>query len=327
MGRRCYHLVARSVALLTTPAIAGAAIALSSRSRAWLGHGTLPVYAFNKPVGLTTSHALPATRGRDGRKLVLNDYAEMAHETMRPASVSSSTPIPTAVGRLDKKTSGLIFLTADGTLQELLLRPGLLPKVYEATVRLRAPAVLTDAQLGQMRDGCELSDGIARAEAVEVLDSFTIHPPGHPRARPARSLQLGLGPSKRSRLPEGEAAAAHKVAAERTAAAAAARALPDTHAYRLRVTMRIGRNRVVRRMLAAAGLPCFALRRVAFGPLSCDDFGEAFAEGAPGGGLAVLTEAQEASLRRACALAEAEAERPGRGAWRGSVSAGLSDVR
>ena len=279
--------IAGSVALLTAPAMTGASTSLSSR--AWLGHGTLPVYAFNKPIGLTVSHNVAATRGKDGRKLVLNDYAEMAHNTLRPAYVPASSPLPTAVGRLDKQTTGLLLFTPDGPLHELLLRPGLLPKVYEATIRLRAPEVLTDVHLERLRRGSELGDGFAQAECVEVLDTFTIYPP------PARSLQLGFGPSKRSRQ---QGSAADEAAAARTVAASAARAIPSDNAYRLRVTVRIGRNRVVRRLLAAAGLPVYALRRVGFGPLGCDDFGEDFAS--TPGCLVALSEAQEAYQRRVC---------------------------
>ena len=50
-------------------------------------------------------------------------------------------------------------------------------------------------------------------------------------------------------------------------------------------------------LLAAAGLPVFALHRVEFGPVHLGrDFGEDFAPG----GLAMLSEAQREELRRAC---------------------------
>ena len=258
----------------------------SRSSRAWLGHGTLPVYAFHKPVGLTVSHGEKATHGDGGRKLVLNDYAERAH------ALHPDAPIPTAVGRLDKHTSGLLLFTADGPLNELLLRPGLLPKVYEATVRLQAPAEIEEAQLELLRRGCMLNDGLTRAEEVEVIERWTIAPP------PPERLRYGLGASKKKRRQTDEDA----VAGARTAAAAAAGAIPVSHAYRVRICVRVGRNRVVRRLLAAAGLPVFALTRVAFGPLQlARDFGEIATRP---GELVALSDAQEAALRRACAEAE-----------------------
>lgn len=223
---------------------------------------------------------------------MLNDYAEQAN------ALCPDSPFPTAVGRLDKQTSGLLLLTADGPLHELLLRPGLVPKVYDAVVRVRAPSVLTEDQLARLRHGCELSDGKARAEAVEVLESFATEPP------PPARLRFGLGPGNRKRLQGTGETSPHAAAAARTAAAAAAGAIPIDHAYRLRVTMRIGRNRVVRRLLAAAGLPVFRLEREAFGPLHLCDLGEEFAT--TPGRLVMLSQEQQAALRHACAFADEE---------------------
>ena len=252
-------------------------------------YSLLPIFAFHKPLGLEVTHGPPATEGKIGRKLVLNDYTAMS-KALCPGS-----PMPTAVGRLDKRTSGLLLFTADGPLHERLLLPGLVPKVYEATVRLRHPAVLTEDHLGRLLHGCKLNDGMARAESVEVLETYTMDPPSH------GELRFGLGPGTRKRLQgtggEDAAAAADAAAARKTAAVAAAGAIPPTHVYTLRVAMRMGRNRVVRRLLAAAGLPVFALHRVEFGPVHLGrDFGEDFAPG----GLAMLSEAQREELRRAC---------------------------
>ena len=63
----------------------------------------------------------------------------------------------------------------------------------------------------------------------------------------------------------------------------------------VRVTVAIGRNRVVRRLLTAAGLPVYALHRVQIGPLRLlDDLDLEESQ------MALLNPLQESALRRAC---------------------------
>src|SRR5262245_58105064 len=67
------------------------------------------------------------------------------------------------VGRLDLDTSGLLLITNDTQLAERVTNPmSHVPKTY----LVKASAVLSDAQLQQLRDGIELSDGLTRPAVV-----------------------------------------------------------------------------------------------------------------------------------------------------------------
>jgi 23S rRNA pseudouridine2605 synthase len=73
------------------------------------------------------------------------------------------------VGRLDLDTSGLLLMTNDTQFAERVTNPeSHVPKTYLVKASVR----LTDAQLQQLRDGIELSDGPTRPAAVKrVRDS------------------------------------------------------------------------------------------------------------------------------------------------------------
>jgi 23S rRNA pseudouridine2605 synthase len=81
------------------------------------------------------------------------------------------------VGRLDADTTGLILLTNDGELANLLTHPRYeVEKTYRARVE---PAPVSEAALGRLRSGVELEEGLtapARVRQVEpgVLE-LTIH--------------------------------------------------------------------------------------------------------------------------------------------------------
>lgn len=71
------------------------------------------------------------------------------------------------VGRLDRDTEGLLLLTNDGELTHRLLHPSSqVPRVYLALVRgqVRKPV------LAQLRQGVELSDGLAKPRRVAIVD-------------------------------------------------------------------------------------------------------------------------------------------------------------
>ena len=269
-----------------------ALLVLTLHERAWMGYGRHPVYAMHKPTGVTTEHGSPATRGEGGRKLKLNDYVEIASALAPPEGRA------TAMGRLDKETSGLLLLTADGKLTELVLRPGGLRKVYTAECKLRQPLRPTQAQLQHLLRGVDLADGVAQADDVEVLDEWSIDPPA------ARSLRYG-SPKQRKRAvalsvaddaaAADEAAAMDAAAAAATRAAAAAGGIPGFNVAKIRIAVRIGRHRVVRRMLAAVGLPVYALHRDEIGPLRLDDL--AIPEP---GDVALLSDAEQVALRTSC---------------------------
>ncbi|MGE4427041.1 MAG: pseudouridine synthase [Solirubrobacteraceae bacterium] len=145
------------------------------------------VYALNKPAGIvSTAHD---THGR---------------QTVVDLVPSGRRLYP--VGRLDAETTGLILLTDDGALADLLTHPRYeVPKTYAALVR---DGPVGDEALQALRDGVDLDDG---------------------RTLPA-----------------------------------------DVHQPRdgeLRITIREGRKRQVRRMCDAVGHPAYALRRIRLGPL------------------------------------------------------------
>ena len=73
------------------------------------------------------------------------------------------------VGRLDLDTSGLLLMTNDNRFAERVTNPkSHVPKTY----LVKASTLVTDAQLQQLRDGIELSDGPTRPAAVtRVRDS------------------------------------------------------------------------------------------------------------------------------------------------------------
>jgi 23S rRNA pseudouridine2605 synthase len=70
------------------------------------------------------------------------------------------------VGRLDLRTSGLLLMTNDNQFAERVTNPkSHVPKTY----LVKASMVLSDAQLQQLRDGIELSDGPTRPASVTRL--------------------------------------------------------------------------------------------------------------------------------------------------------------
>jgi pseudouridine synthase len=113
------------------------------------------IVMLNKPVGVTTT-----MEDRHAEKLVGD---------LLPSSMPRLNP----VGRLDKRSEGLILLTNDGELAHELTHPSFEhEKEYEAKTALS----ISDEQLQQMRDGVELEEGITSpAKVVRHGDkAFTI---------------------------------------------------------------------------------------------------------------------------------------------------------
>jgi 23S rRNA pseudouridine2605 synthase len=108
----------------------------------------LVYYLLNKPVGVVSTAADPA-----GRRTVLD---------LVPAR-----PRVFSVGRLDRDTEGLLLLTNDGALAQLLAHPSHgVDKEYVVEVEGGTPA---PGALRQLRQGIELEDGRTAPAAVGVL--------------------------------------------------------------------------------------------------------------------------------------------------------------
>jgi 23S rRNA pseudouridine2605 synthase len=99
----------------------------------------------NKPKGYLTSYKDP-----EGRRTVY-DLLPEAREWIFP------------VGRLDLDTSGLLILTNDTAFGDFITSPeSKVPKTY----LVKSSVLLTDAQLDQLRQGIELTDGPTRPAVV-----------------------------------------------------------------------------------------------------------------------------------------------------------------
>ncbi len=106
--------------------------------------------AFNKPTGVVSTMSDP-----EGRPS-LGDFTSRYNTRLYH------------VGRLDTPTQGLILLTNDGELAQRLAHPKYeVPKTYLATVNGRVPRGLVK----KLKQGVELEDGVARADAVTVMET------------------------------------------------------------------------------------------------------------------------------------------------------------
>jgi 23S rRNA pseudouridine2605 synthase len=113
------------------------------------GPEELVVYALNKPAGVVST-----ARDSHGRPTVVE---LIAHESRRLYPV----------GRLDAQSTGLLLLTNDGALANLLTHPRYeVPKTYRATV---AGGPVTKAALDALRKGIELEDGRTAPAQARLL--------------------------------------------------------------------------------------------------------------------------------------------------------------
>ena len=72
-----------------------------------------------------------------------------------------------AVGRLDQNTEGLLLMTNDGELANILMHPSrLVDKTYEVKVK----GHIADSILQHLADGVELKDGMTAPADVVYVD-------------------------------------------------------------------------------------------------------------------------------------------------------------
>ena len=110
-------------------------------------------FLFNKPKGVITTAS-----DDQGRETVM-DYVKKVPERIYP------------VGRLDQNTEGLLLMTNDGELANILMHPSkLVDKTYEVKIKSR----IADTVLQQLADGVELEDGMT-APAIVCYNGYDVH--------------------------------------------------------------------------------------------------------------------------------------------------------
>jgi 23S rRNA pseudouridine2605 synthase len=131
------------------------------------------VYALNKPAGVVST-----ARDTHGRPTV----TELVPGERRLYPV----------GRLDAETTGLILLTNDGALANLLTHPRYeVPKTYVARVE---PAPVSEPALRQLREGVELDDGRTAPARVDRTGEREIEIAIHEgRNRQVRRMAEAIG--------------------------------------------------------------------------------------------------------------------------------------
>lgn len=170
------------------------------------------VHALNKPAGVVSTAS--DTHGRR----VVTDLVD-SDRRLYP------------VGRLDADTTGLILLTNDGELAELLTHPRHgVPKTYRARV---SPPDVGPSALRTLREGVELDDGPTAPAGARLLEPGLIElelREGRKRqvrrmceavGHPLTSLErVAFGPLRLGDLPEGASRRLTAAEVERLRAAA-----------------------------------------------------------------------------------------------------------
>jgi 23S rRNA pseudouridine2605 synthase len=138
------------------------------------GPEELVVYALNKPMGVVST-----ARDSHGRRTVVQLIAQ---ETRRLYPV----------GRLDAPTTGLILLTNDGELANLLTHPRFeVPKTYRVTI---AEPPVTIAALKMLTTGVVLEDGPTARAQVRLVSPAVIELEIHEgRKRQVRRMCEAVG--------------------------------------------------------------------------------------------------------------------------------------
>ena len=106
-------------------------------------------YLFYKPRGVVTTLSDPEGRAS------ISDYIQDLPERVFP------------VGRLDYNTEGVLLLTNDGELSQLLTHP---KHKVDKTYRVGALGMIDDSLLDKLRLGIELEDGMTAPAVVNLVE-------------------------------------------------------------------------------------------------------------------------------------------------------------
>eukprot|EP01065_Artemidia_motanka_P027947 TRINITY_DN33143_c0_g1_i1.p1 TRINITY_DN33143_c0_g1~~TRINITY_DN33143_c0_g1_i1.p1 ORF type:complete len:304 (+),score=29.16 TRINITY_DN33143_c0_g1_i1:28-912(+) len=204
-------------------------------------------YALFKPRNLLTSNKPnPGVVGRiEHRRGCMGEWLK---------EVAAAHPVDRLfhVGRLDRKTSGLLLATNCGPLSSYVCCPGRLEKEYIVTSQQRPPP---DA-IERMLAGLELHDGFARALEAEVI------------SLEEQQIELPVSATKKRKLREsgdGKGAGPPKGPESEDKPERITRTKVSV---KVRVVVNIGRNHIVKRLCHAVGIHVTGLHRSRIGPFS-----------------------------------------------------------
>jgi 23S rRNA pseudouridine2605 synthase len=185
--------------------------------------GRYRYFALHKPAGFVTT-----ARDDLGRETVL-DLVPIGDIQLHP------------VGRLDLDSEGLVILTNDGHLTDLLTHP---KYEVEKEYLVGLDAMPAKKDIERLVRGVE--DASERLSAVSA----------QPATAPPRAIQIDFDFDDEEGADEGES----------EEEATIVEPPPEPEAW-LILTLKEGKNREIRRMMAAIGRDVVALRRIRIGPL------------------------------------------------------------
>jgi 23S rRNA pseudouridine2605 synthase len=174
------------------------------------------------------------------------------------------------VGRLDFDSEGLLILTNDGDLAARLTHPSHgIERVYEA----RVLGVPDEHDLSRLRRGIPIEGRRTGPADVEIIGraqgthraraEARAYVPHHARAKARAYVPHHARAEARAYVPQSDRPARHETAQSDRPA----RHETGKTRATLRITVREGRNRQIRKMCEAIGHPVDRLRRVAIGPI------------------------------------------------------------
>jgi 16S rRNA U516 pseudouridylate synthase RsuA-like enzyme len=211
----------------------------------------MKVFALHKPTGITCDLSVRSTaRGR--RHADLNAWFQTLVPGLRH------------VGRLDKPTTGLLLAIAPGKDEDGCAGAGKL------TRKLLDPGVCTKIYVARVKCGTSSSSSSSSAFSCSPVASSSSMPAANAHRQPtsehiAQLLDGVMLPDGVSRFDSVQIVCRHERTFTKNDVTY------TTHETELRLAIRIGRNRIVRRTLAAVGLPVVCLTRIAIGRLRLED--------------------------------------------------------